>query len=273
MRSLIPALLLITSCLTAFSANAYACQAERPRMSIVKTPFDGGIREDIPQKYKLRYEKWKAELLATEFGRSEWEAYARNPNFVLTIKMSSKRDKGAGTDEFLWDDNGKFVGATITLGDKLDEGFPDPVYYPVINSLAGTDASYSVSGSIVAATKLSHEIGHVNQTANANRNYIETQNELVPVYISIFLKNGRNAKDEKLVELAGKMGGTPIEIWESREYWSEVNAMRFLNERISKENFYCAVFKKIRSNIETYAKSYEDRFGQYPEFSADSCSK
>lgn len=274
MRSLVPAaLLLFISCLTAFSASAYACPATSPRMSIVKTPFDGGIREDIPQKYKLRYERWKAELLATEFGRSEWEAYARNPNFVLTIKMSSKRDKGAGTDEFLWDDNGKFVGATITLGDKLDQGFPDPVYYPVINSLAGSDASFSVSGSIIAATKLSHEIGHVNQTANAKRTFIETQNELVPVYISIFLKNGRNAKDEKLIELAEKMGGTPIEIWESREYWSEVNAMRFLNERISKENFYCAVFKKIRSNIETYAKSYEDRFGQYPEFSADSCSR
>lgn len=243
------------------------------KMRIVDTPTDGGIREEIPEKYKERFEKWKIELLSTEFGRREWDNYANNKNFILTIKVSSKRDKGAGTDDFLWDETGKFVGATITLGDDLNDGFPDPVYYPVLNSLSSGEATFSVSGGIVAATKISHEIGHVNQTAAANKKFIETQNQLVPVYISIFLKNGRNTKDKKLVDLAEQMGGTPIEIWESREYWSEVNAMRYLNERIGKENFYCMVFRKIRRNIETYAKSYENRFDQYPEFSQSPCGK
>lgn len=243
------------------------------KMRIVDTPTDGGIREEIPDKYRERFEKWKAELLSTEFGRREWENYAHNKNFILTIKVSSKRNKGAGTDDFLWDETGKFVGATITLGDDLNDGFPDPVYYPVLNSLSPGEAAFSISGGIVAASKISHEIGHVNQTAAANKKFIETQNQLVPIYISIFLKNGRNIKDKKLVDLAEQMGGTPIEIWESREYWSEVNAMRYLNERIGKEDFYCTVFRKIRRNIETYAKSYESRFDQYPEFSHSPCGK
>ena len=79
-------------------------------------------------------------------------------------------------------------------------------------------------------------------------------------------------------ELAGwvkegirEAGGTPVEIWESREYWSEVNAMLYLKERISKENFYCFVFNKIKRNIEEYAKGYEQRFDQYSEFSSSPC--
>ena len=31
--------------------------------TIVKTPTDGGIREDVPVKYKDRFERWKSELL------------------------------------------------------------------------------------------------------------------------------------------------------------------------------------------------------------------
>ena len=95
----------------------------------------------------------------------------------------------------------------------------------------------------------------------------------MPVYTSIFLKNGRDTKDQKLVDLAEQMGGTPVEIWESREYWSEVNAMFYLNERINKEDFYCFVFNKIKRNIETYAKDYENRFDQYTEFSQSPCSE
>jgi hypothetical protein len=243
------------------------------RIIIVKTPTDGGIREDIPAKYKDRYEKWKAELLSTGFGRQQWDSYANNKGFILTIRVSSKKDKGAGTEDYLWDDTGNFVGATITLGDELNEGFPNPIYYPVLNSLSADETSYSISGKIIAATKISHEIGHVNQTATANKKFLETQNELMPVYTSIFLKNGRDTKDKKLVDLAEQMGGTPVEIWESREYWSEVNAMRYLNERISKEDFYCFVFNKIKRNIETYAKDYEKRFDQYPEFSQSPCLK
>lgn len=243
------------------------------RMAVVKTPTDGGIREDFSDKYKDRFEKWKSELRSTEFGRQQWDTYANNKNFILTITISGKKGKGAGTDKYLWDGNGNFVGATITLGDDLNEGYPDPIYYPVMNSLSADETYYSINGKILASAKMSHEIGHVNQTANANKSFLELQNKLMPEYTSIFLKNGRDTSDQKLVELAQQMGGTPIEIWESREYWSEVNAMLFLKERISKEDFYCFVFNKIKRNIETYAKDYEERFDQHSQFADSPCWK
>ncbi len=251
----------------------YADHGKGISHDIVRTPVDGGIREDVPVKFRERYEKWKAELLATQHGREQWEKYASNKNFVLTIAVRGDRKRGAGTDKFLWDDAGRFVGATITLGSNLDEGYPNPIYYPVLNSLASDTNSYSISGRILAATKISHEIGHVNQAATANMKALQLQNRLMPEYISIFLKNGLNTKDKKLVDLANQMGGTPVEIWESREYWSEVNAMIYLDERINKEDFYCHVFSKIRRNLETYAREYEPRFGQRPEFSDSPCWK
>lgn len=253
--------------------NSYHSGSDLPEMIIVKTPVDGGIKEDIAAKYQVRYDRWKAELLATDFGREQWDKYANNKGFVLTITISNKKGKGAGTDKYLWDESGNFVGATITLGDELNEGYPNPIYYPVMNSLSANETSYSISGKILAAAKISHEFGHVNQTAKANRAFMQLQNSLMPVYTSIFLKNGRNTGDKKLVDLAQQMGGTPVEIWESREYWSEVNALRFLNERISKEEYHCFVFNKIKQNIETYAKEYEHRFDGESEYSNSPCWK
>jgi hypothetical protein len=241
--------------------------------TIVPTPTDGGIRLDVPDKYKERFDRWKDELLSTEFGRNQWDTYANNKGFILTIKITGDKGKGAGTDSYLWDDTGKFVGATITLGDDIDRGYPNPIYYPVMNSLSPEDTTYSISGKILAAAKMSHEFGHVNQTAAANQKFLLLQNKLMPEYTSIFLKNGRNINDKKLVDLASQMGGTPVEIWESREYWSEINAMRYVNDRISKENFYCYVFNKMKRNIEEYAKNYEQRFDQYSEFAQSPCFK
>lgn len=240
---------------------------------VVKTPTDGGIKLEIPEKYQDKFDTWKAELLSTDFGLQQWEQYANNKNFVLTITVSDKKGKGAGTGDYLWDESGRLVGATIIIGEDLEKGYPDPIYYPVMNSLSSENTSYSISGRILAATKLSHEIGHVNQTAKANRSFLQLQNKLMPEYTSIFLNNGRDTSDKKLVDLARQMGGTPVEIWESREYWSEVNAMLYLKQRISKENFYCFVFNKIKRNIEEYAKDYEQRFGQYSEFSSSPCWK
>ena len=259
-RRLFPSgVLVIVSCLT-FPSLMYSHTPFFPTVEIVDTPRDGGIREDIPKKYLERYERWKAELLSTEFGRKQWEAYANNLEFILTIKIDGDKGKGAGTDRFQWDKDGKFVGATITLGNDIDSGYPNPIYYPVLNSLSADQSSYLISGRILAATKLSHELGHVAQASTANRELIEKQSKLIPEYTSIFLKNGHNTKDEKLVELAEEIGGTPIEIWESREYWSEVTAMKYLGERIKDEDYYCFVFNKIRNNVSTYARDYVDRF-------------
>ena len=242
-------------------------------ISIVKKPIDGGIKEDVPQKYRARFERWKTELLSTDFGRRQWEAYANNKNFVLTIKVAGSRGSDAGTDKFQWDEDGNFVGATITIGSEIDDGYPPPIYYPVLNSLSTDAAVYPINGNILAATKLSHEIGHVDQTAEANVKFLQLQNKLVPAYISIFLKNGLNTRDKKLIELADQMGGTPTEIWESREYWSEVTAMQYLHDRLGKEDVYCRVFDKIKRNVREFAKDYEGRFDKFPEFANTCCRK
>lgn len=241
--------------------------------TIIPTPTDGGIREEIPQKYKERFDKWKTELLSTEVGRQQWDRYANNKQFILTIVVSNDLRKGAGTGNFLWDDKGSFVGATITLGPDLERGFPDPIYYPVLNSLSTNDAEFSINGRIVAAAKLIHEIDHVNQSAAVNLKVLQLQTRLMPVWSSIFLKNGLNAKDKRLTDLEKQMGGTPTEIWASREYWSEVNAMLFLKERISKEEYYCFVFNKIRRNLDSFAGNYGQRFIERSEFADSPCWK
>ena len=235
---------------------------------IVKTPTDGGIREEIPGKYRERFDKWKSELLSTDLGRAQWERYANDKSFILTITVAGG-GKGAGTSDYLWNDEGKLVGATITLSASLEEGSPPPVYYPVLNSVSNNVTAHSIGGSIIAATRMSHELGHVNQTNEGSMKVIQMQNKLMIQYNSIFMLNG--AKDKKLVDIANEMNGTPVEIWESREYWSEVNAMLYLSQRISKESFYCFVFRKMKRNIETHAKAYEDRFSKHPEFTDSPC--
>ncbi len=39
------------------------------RINIVPRPIDGGITEEVPSKYRERFEKWKAEFRSTEIGR------------------------------------------------------------------------------------------------------------------------------------------------------------------------------------------------------------
>src|SRR5258708_25605310 len=104
------------------------------RMIIVKTPTDGGIKEDIPEKYRDRFEKWKTEFLVTDFGREEWNKYADNNHFILTITISNKRRKAAGTDKYLCDDAGNFRGATRMPRHELTASSPTPISSPVMNS-------------------------------------------------------------------------------------------------------------------------------------------
>jgi hypothetical protein len=221
-----------------------------------------GIKEIVPQAIRDRYRKWKAELLSTDFGRKQWDHYANNKEFLLTIVVSEKRKYGAGTDDFEWNDAGELVAATITLGKNLDKGYPDPVYYPVMNSLATYDGFYEISGDILASTKFIHELGHVNFTAKANAKVFQKQDKLIASYNAIFLKNGYNTSDPRLVALASELGGMPIEIWEAREYQSEVSAFRFLMERMNHEPYYCSVFSRAQRNITSFARNYKDSFEQ-----------
>ncbi len=220
----------------------------------------GGIREDIPVKYRSRYNQWKAEFLSTEAGRNQWSSYQNNPNFTLHITVARNNAEGATTGKYKWNDAGQLVSATITLGVRIDEGYPNPIYFPVMNSLVPEESANRIGGNTLAATKIAHEFGHVNRTVKTDAAVYQLQTQLMPQYNDIFLSNGRNAKDPRLLELAQRIGGTPVQIWEDREYWGEVNAMMYLRDRVTDESMLCSLFSKIRHSVDLYAKDYEPRF-------------
>jgi hypothetical protein len=82
----------------------------------------------------------------------------------------------------------------------------------------------------------------------------------MPQYNQILLNNGRDTNDARLIELARRMGATPVEIWEDREYWGETNAMLYLSDRFANNGFRCVLFNRIKRSVGLYARSYEDRF-------------
>lgn len=238
-------------------------------VNTVNTSADSGsgIKENIPAEFLDRYVKWKTELLSTDFGRSQWELYSNNDHFLLKITVDSDRKFGASTGDFKWNDKGELIGATITLGKNLDKGFPDPVYYPVMNSLSLLPDSVEAKGSLLASTKFAHELGHVDLTSRIDGKTIQQQDKLMNAYYKIFLSNGYNTNDPRLTSLVATLGRQPIEIWEDREYWGEANAMRFLASRSKKGSSICSLLGNIMRNVDTYAKSYEDRFDQIVESS------
>jgi hypothetical protein len=148
-------------------------------------PTGEDIVESISDEYKERYNKWKDEYLSTEAGRKQWDTYANDKNFTLTITVSKDKGEGALTDGYTWDANGKLTAATITLGSKLDSGYPSPNNYPVTSSLRQGDPQYNtaVSGVVLAATKLAHELGHVNRTTSVDATLYQLQNKLIPELI------------------------------------------------------------------------------------------
>jgi len=226
------------------------------------TAETGGIREVIDKQYKARYEEWKSEFLSTEIGRTQWEMFSNNPHFVLTIGVGRNNVNGAATGKYKWDETGHLIAATIMLGNRIDEGFPSAVYYPVMNALQPYEASRLINGNVLAATKIAHEFGHVMKIGTTDQAAYTLQLKLVPVYNKIFLSNGYNVQDPRLVDLAKQMGGNPVEIWEDREYWGEANAMLFLRDRVARERFHCKLFNRIKRTVEEYAKPYEERFAE-----------
>jgi len=232
-----------------------------PSVTSRKDDSTGGITEEIPAKYVSRYQAWKEEFLSTEAGRSQWASYQNNPDFTLHIIVARDNAEGATTGHYKWNDAGQLVAATITLGVRLDEGYPNPIYFPVMNSLIPNDSTANrVSGSTLAATKLAHEFGHVNRTTKVDSTVYQLQSQLIPQYNKIFLSNGRNPNDPRLLELSQKIGGTPVQIWEDREYWGEANAMTYLRDRVTEESLRCTLFSKIKHSVDLYAKDYEPRF-------------
>jgi hypothetical protein len=239
----------------------YAFSDSKRTQSDAKSGRAGGVKEIVPGKYRERYQNWKAEFLATEIGRTQWRSYEQNPEFSLTIIVTEEERHGAGTGKYTWNDTGKLIGATIRLGNRLNEGYPNPIYYPVMNALGPRESSSLViKDNVLAAAKIAHEFGHLKQVANMDGAAYRLQNELIPVYNKILLSNGRNTNDPRLLSLEKQMGGTPVEIWENREYWGEANAMLYLRDRITNENEQRALFNRIRHSVELYAKEYAERF-------------
>jgi hypothetical protein len=78
------------------------------------------------------------------------------------------------------------------LGVRLDEGYPNPIYFPVMNSLVPTESSNRIDGNTLAATKIAHEFGHVKRTSQVDSAVYQLQTQLIPQYNKIFLSNGRN---------------------------------------------------------------------------------
>ncbi|MDQ3650635.1 MAG: hypothetical protein M3458_10280 [Acidobacteriota bacterium] len=228
----------------------------------------GGIREDIPEKYTVRYQEWKKEFLSTEAGRKQWDTYEHDSRFTLTITVSRDNSQGATTGKYTWDDSGRLTAANITLGSRIDEGYPNPIYFPVMSSLTPKGSFDVIGGNILAATKIAHEFGHLTHTAAADSTLFGLQNSLMLDYNKLFLSNGRNVRDSRLVDLAQRMGGTPVEIWEDREYWGETSAMRYLHDRLTDESVRCVLFSRIKQRVDLYAKNYHERFLQVAQTSA-----
>ncbi|MBV9927358.1 MAG: hypothetical protein JOZ96_20235 [Acidobacteria bacterium] len=258
-RSSFPSVVLLSLCCLALAPLSRAGAAGKNSAAPASS---GGLVESIPAKYQERYQAWKNDLLSTEAGRSQWETYTSNPRFTLTVVISDDDRHGAGTGSYKWDDSGKLVAATITLGSRIDEGYPNPIYYPVMYSLSPLSETYPVEGNVLAAAKMAHELGHVKQAANTGADLYKLQNQLMPVYNQTLLSNGRNTRDKRLTELARRMGGTPVEIWENREYWGEVNAMLYLRERFKNEEQQRALCTRVRRTVEQYAPDYAERFEQ-----------
>jgi len=218
------------------------------------------LKESIDPRYAKRYAEWKNEFLAAEIARAQWELYGKHPHLTLTITVSPGNKHGAGTGNYKWNDSGELIEATIFLGSRIDEGYPSSIYYPVMNALEPYEQNQMISRNVLAATKIAHEFGHVMKIADTPEELYKLQLKLVPIYNKIFLSNGHNVNDPRLVEMAEQMGGNPVEIWEDREYWGEANAMLYLRDRMAKEGFQCRLFNKIKRMVEQYAKRYEDRF-------------
>ena len=260
-KSILSVILVSFCCLV--NAPLFRVEASGPDRAGFEPPLQReGLVENVPEKYRGRYLAWKNDLLSTETGRGQWEAYASNPRFTLTVIVSDDDRHGAGTGSYRWNDAGELVGATITLGSRINEGYPNPIYYPVMYSLSPLSESFPVEGNVLAAAKIAHELGHVKQAASTGGELYRLQNQLMPVYNQTLLSNGRDTRDTRLTELAQRMGGTPVQIWENREYWGEVSAMLFLRERFKNEEQQRALFARVRRTVELYAKDYAERFDQ-----------
>jgi len=244
----------------AAASNAHDSDGQKATAWLASEAARSTVRELISSEYRKRYQKWKTEYLSTDAGRSQWQLYALNPNFTLTITVSKEEGQGARVKDFRWDEKGRLIAATIVLGNKLDSGYPSSINYPVTCSLAPGNLPPEVKGKILAATKLAHEFGHLGQVNSISGNVYQMQNVLMTDYLQIFNANGFNVHDPRLIELAEQMGGTPVSIKQEREHWAEVGAITYLIERLPQLSKRSKIPLSIKQAIDAYYSAYPERF-------------
>ena len=247
-------LLLFSTPAPAHSRDSKSSSSE----AVTDTSACANLKEQIPGKYRGRYDRWKATLLSADIGRQLWLRYACNPAFRLTIIVSKSLDQGGEIklDDYQWDEGG-LTAATIILGHRLDRGYAEPAYYPVLSSLyylrVGWDAGKP--DVILAAAKFAHELGHVDQAAKADPIRFRLQNELAKVYVSHFESNGHDTDDPALVGLAAQMGGEPTILRGQREYWAETYALRYLLSRL-RPGARRALLRSVRKALASESSLY-----------------
>ena len=226
--------------------------------AVTDTSACANLKEQIPREYRGRYDRWKATLLSADIGRQLWLRYACNPAFRLTIIVSKSLDQGGEIklDDYQWEEGG-LTAATIILGHRLDRGYAEPAYYPVLSSLYylrdGLDAGEP--DDIHAAAKFAHELGHVDQAAKADPIRFRLQNELTKVYASHFESNGHDTDDPALVGLAAQMGGEPTILRGQREYWAETYALRYLLSEL-RPGARRALLRSVRKALASESRLY-----------------
>lgn len=217
------------------------------------------VKEIIPPEYRRRYQKWKTEYLSTSAGRAQWEQYALSQSFNLTITVSKEKSHGALVSDFIWNEDGRLISATIMLGNKLDSGYPNPINYPITCSLSPDNIGPDVKGTILAAAKLSHEFGHLNQVMAMDGRLYQLQNRLMIEYNRLIGKVDFNTLDPQLLELVGEMGGTPVQIAQEREHWAEMGVIEYLQERLPQLTKRSRMPQPIQQAIDAYYSAYPGR--------------
>ena len=185
--------------------------------------------------------------------------YVRSSSASCVDDHYFRRLAKRGNDgQIRWDDSGSLIAATIALGPEIDEGYPNPAYYPVLNSLKRLKSKLTV-WHILAAAKIAHEFDHVNQASAGGPRY-RLHSEIAHAYNAILLSNGHNTRDARLIELAREPGRAPVELREEREYLAEENTMRYLLDRITKGATRRMLLNSVKQTIGRYATNFGIRF-------------
>ena len=79
-------------------------------------------------------------------------------------------------------------------------------------------------------------------------------------YNSVFRRNGYNTNDPRLLELAKKMGRTPVEISEDREHRAETKALSYLLERVKSDEFRRRFLASLKRTTDLFARSFQQKY-------------